>query len=74
MDFNEILHIDSLRGPQHVCSFSVIRSKDKGQGHFRKNFNQKLEYYTELIAALMDFNKTLHIEFPEGFQHVGGCA
>ena len=46
--------------------FQAIRSKVKGQGHLENNFDQKLQYYSELSTVTMDFNETLHIHSLKG--------
>ena len=71
MHFNETLHSDSPRDPQHVCSLSGHQVKgQKFKVTSKNHFNKKLEYDKELPTALTDFNKTLHSDSPRGPQHV----
>ena len=50
-----------------MCAhFQVVGSIVSHLCHFGKNFQQKLEYYTELPATFMDSNEMLHINSLRG--------
>ena len=68
MDFNEIWQSYSHGDPSYT--WWLFGQKVKGQGHnaLLKTFNQKLESWSQLFTAFMDFSETMpsFIEIHEG--------